>query len=181
MLGTALSALAAMYLFLPPAGLAVGDASDQLSLGVFVATGLVISWLNHRLHQAEAAQRIAAATATARAERLDAILNTTVDGIIVIDAKGSIEAFNRGAERLFGYPESEVLGRNVSMLMPSPQHEEHDGYLKRYLDDRRREDHRRGPRGDRPTARWHLVPASSVGRRDADRRASASSPACCTT
>ena len=65
-----------------------GRPSDQLSLGVFVATGLVISWLNHRLHLAEEAQRIAASTATARAERLDAILNTTVDGIIVIDLEG---------------------------------------------------------------------------------------------
>ena len=81
----------------------------------------------------ESAWRREAGLAPARAERLDAIINTTVDGIIVIDAEGTIEAFNRGAERMFGYPESEVVGRNVSMLMPSPQHEEHDGYLERYL------------------------------------------------
>ena len=93
---------------------------------MFAGTGMAIAWLNHRLQKAEASQRTTAATATARAERLDAILNTTVDGIIVIDAQGTIEAFNRGAQELFGYPEAEVVGRNVSMLMPSPHHEEHD-------------------------------------------------------
>jgi PAS domain S-box-containing protein len=126
LLATALSAIAAMYIVLPPPGLAVGGMSDVMSLGFFVAIGLGISWLNHQL-------RTAAVLSASRAERLDAIINTTVDGIIVIDAEGSIEAFNRGAERLFGYPESEVLGRNVSMLMPSPYHEEHDRYLRRYL------------------------------------------------
>lgn len=130
---TVLSATTAMYVFLPPAGFAVGDLPDQLALGVFVATGLVISWLNHRLHLAQEAQRAAAATANTRAERLDAILNTTNDGVIVINAKGIIEGFNRGAEQLFGYPESEVTGRNVSLLMPSPHHEDHDSYLERYL------------------------------------------------
>ncbi|HEU4893351.1 MAG TPA: PAS domain S-box protein [Vicinamibacterales bacterium] len=125
-LATVLSALAAMYLFLPPAGLAVGDAADAMSLGLFVVIGSGIAWLNHQL-------RNAAMVSASRAERLDAIINTTVDGIIVISADGKIEAFNRGAERLFGYPESEVIGRNVSLLMPSPYHEEHDGYLKRYL------------------------------------------------
>jgi two-component system sensor kinase FixL len=133
LLVTTLSTLAAMYWLLPPGGVAVGDPADLLSLGVFVATGIVISWLNHRLHLAEDAQRTAATTAMARAERLDAILNMTVDGIIVIDAKGRIEAFNRGAQELFGYPEAEVLGRNVSILMPSPDHEQHDAYLERFL------------------------------------------------
>ncbi|HET9191777.1 MAG TPA: PAS domain S-box protein [Vicinamibacterales bacterium] len=130
---TGLSTVAAMYFLLPPAGLAVNDAADQLSLGVFVATGLVISWLNHRLHLAEEAHRTAAATATVRAERLDAVLNMTVDGIIGIDARGRIEAFNRGAQQLFGYPEDEVLGRNVSILTAPPHHEQHDAYLERYL------------------------------------------------
>ena len=133
LLATGLSTLAAMYFLLPPQGFPVGDPADLLSLGVFAGTGLVISWLNHRLHLAQQAQRTAAANATARAERLDAVLNMTVDGIIVIDEKGNIEAFNRGAQELFGYPEAEVIGRNVSLLMPSPEHEEHDRYLERYL------------------------------------------------
>ena len=67
-------------------------------------------------------------------ERLRSIIDSAVDGIIVIDSRGRIEAFNRGAERLFGYPEAEVIGRNVNMLMPSPDHEAHDGYLSQYLD-----------------------------------------------
>jgi two-component system sensor kinase FixL len=123
---TGLSTLAAIYFFMPPPGFGVSSGTDLLFLGIFAAIGLAIVALNHQL-------QTTAALASSRAEQLDTIINTTVDGIVVIDAEGRIEAFNRGAERLFGYPRSEVLGRNVSLLMPSPYHEEHDGYLQQYL------------------------------------------------
>src|SRR5690606_12805049 len=56
-----------------------------------------------------------------------------VDGVIIIDAHGIVQTFNRACERLFGWRAEEVEGRNVSMLMPSPDREAHDGYIERYL------------------------------------------------
>ncbi|HSG33744.1 MAG TPA: PAS domain S-box protein, partial [Sphingomonadaceae bacterium] len=67
-------------------------------------------------------------------EDLHALIDTVPDAMVVIDERGRILSFSKGAERMFGYSESEVMGENVSMLMPSPDREQHDGYLRHYRD-----------------------------------------------
>ena len=67
-------------------------------------------------------------------DRLSALLDAAVDAMILINTRGHITRFNRAAEHLFGYESSEVLGRNVNVLMPEPYHVEHDQYMQRYLD-----------------------------------------------
>ena len=83
----------------------------------------------------DATERRASEIALARRERqLESILATVPEGMVVIDTSGSILSFSATAEKLFGYSEAEVLGKNVNLLMPSPDSERHDGYIQRYLD-----------------------------------------------
>ncbi len=62
------------------------------------------------------------------------ILETAADSIISIDEKGIIQAFNAAAEDTLGFRAREVIGKNVSLLVPSPDSEKHDSYIQRYLD-----------------------------------------------
>lgn len=62
-----------------------------------------------------------------------AILDTAVDGIIIIDERGRIQTFNQAASQLFGYAPEEVIDRSVSMLMTETDSRRHDDYLKSYL------------------------------------------------
>lgn len=68
-----------------------------------------------------------------REAHLRSILDTVPESMIVIDDTGTISSFSTAAERLFGYSADEVCGRNVKILMPSPDREAHDSYLSRYI------------------------------------------------
>jgi len=78
-------------------------------------------------------ERAAQSALKASASHLRSILSTVPDAMIVIDEYGIILSFSAAAERLFGFSEAEVRGSNVKLLMPSPDHDRHDGYLARYL------------------------------------------------
>jgi len=65
---------------------------------------------------------------------LRSILSTVPDAMVVIDDQGLILSFSAAAEQLFGYSEAELLGANVNRLMPSPDRERHDNYIRRYLE-----------------------------------------------
>lgn len=71
---------------------------------------------------------------SAASDRLTALLDAAVDPIVLIDPRGRVSGFNRAAEAVFGYSEAEVIGKNVSVLMPQPYRGEHDGYLGRYIE-----------------------------------------------
>lgn len=78
--------------------------------------------------------RYASERAVEKRERhLQSILDTVPDAMIVIDDQGHIIFFSAAAEKTFGYSEAELVGRNVSLLMPTPDSERHDGYIQRYL------------------------------------------------
>ncbi|RMF29822.1 MAG: PAS domain S-box protein [Bacteroidetes bacterium] len=67
-------------------------------------------------------------------KRLEAVIQAATDGIVTIDEKGVVETINEAGARLFGYTPEEVIGRNVSMLMPEPHRSQHDDYIRRYLE-----------------------------------------------
>lgn len=93
--------------------------------GIFLSTGFGMSVGGGWFH---ATRRRAAAVN----DHLRSILDTVPDAVVVIDRQGLMTSFSPAAERMFGWKEEEVLGKNVSLLMPEPYKAQHDGYLDRY-------------------------------------------------
>lgn len=105
-----------------PMDLSVGEASED---GQPIFVGIIRDLTERK--EAEKALREGG-------ERLRAVVETAVDGVILIDARGAVQMFNPACERLFGYAAEEVIGENVRMLMPEPYRSQHDVYIHNYRD-----------------------------------------------
>jgi two-component system, LuxR family, sensor kinase FixL len=110
-----------------------GGAAVVLHLVLFALVGATISWLGGSFHKARAEMQRTAEVLQRREAHLQSILDTVPDATVAIETDGIIVSFNAAAVRQFGYTADEAIGNNVSMLMPSPYREQHDGYLERYL------------------------------------------------
>ena len=125
-------ALAAFAALLPEAML---PAAGRATLAILLAAlGLAALALMLR-RQRELRRKLAevGATLDERDAHLQSILDTVLDAMVVIDTRGTMLQFNESAVRQFGYSVEEAVGRNVSMLMPQPYRDQHDGYISRYL------------------------------------------------
>ncbi|MBL8551589.1 MAG: PAS domain S-box protein [Hyphomonadaceae bacterium] len=126
-LATALSLAAILVLGAPD-----GSAAPA-ALIMFLAAGILSSvggeWVVRRRLRDERASQ----TLLEREALLRSIFDSAPDAMIVIDEKGIVQSYSAAAQRMFGWSAVEILGRNVSTLMPAPFRQEHDGYLHRYL------------------------------------------------
>jgi PAS domain S-box-containing protein len=116
----------------PGTGMSFNNTMVALVLTAFTVTVTVlVTVFNGLMRSRNLYQRIEESQT-----RLNAILDTAVDGIITIDHHGLIQSFNHSAERLFGWQAAEVIGRNIKILMPEPDQSQHDNYLRNYLNSR---------------------------------------------
>ena len=99
--------------------------ANLIDVSFFAVMGPVLGEIGNRLLQETEDARY-------RQAQLQSILDTVPEAMIVIDDRGIMRSFSAAAERLFGWQAGEVIGRNVSILMPTPYRQEHDGYLERY-------------------------------------------------
>jgi two-component system sensor kinase FixL len=99
--------------------------ANLIDVSFFAVLGPILGVIGNRLlHETEDARY--------RQAQLQSILDTVPEAMVLIDDRGIMRSFSVTAERLFGWSADEVIGKNVSILMPSPYRQEHDGYLHRY-------------------------------------------------
>lgn len=109
------------------------DPELVVRVGVFAALTVAIGLVGSRMLRNSREIRRFVADLQAREAHLQSILDTVPDAMIVIDEFGVMQSFSSAAERQFGWSAAEVVGRNVSLLMPDPYRTAHDSYLQRYM------------------------------------------------
>lgn len=108
------------------------DPAELAEAVLFVALAPAIAYGGFRLQRQSRRAADAVLHLAQREDHLQSILATVPDAMVVIDEQGVMQSFSATAERLFGWKAAEVIGRNVSMLMPQPYRDAHDSYLDRY-------------------------------------------------
>ncbi len=106
--------------------------SNQVDAALFVGLGLAMGFGGRWLRRAQAEAVDVTHRLVERQAHLQSILDTVPDAMIVIDDLAIVQSFSPAAERLFGWTRDEVVGRNVNMLMSSPDHDAHDSYIEHY-------------------------------------------------
>jgi two-component system sensor kinase FixL len=105
---------------------------NLISAFVFILVGMAVTTGGEWFQRARVSGEAITGDLARREAHLRSILETIPDAMVVIDEQGLMRDFSKAAERLFGWTAQEVTGKNVSLLMPSPYREQHDGYLERY-------------------------------------------------
>jgi two-component system sensor kinase FixL len=115
--------LASSAYFLGPSFYA--NPANLIDVSFFAVMGPILGVMGNRLLRETEDARY-------REAQLQSILDTVPEAMVVIDERGIMRSFSLTAERLFGWLAAEVIGKNVSILMPPPYRQEHDSYLDRY-------------------------------------------------
>lgn len=110
------------------------EAGDYVGALLYAGVGASISLGGERFVRERRRSLAVTDDLRMREAHLASILDTVPEAMVLIDEAGLVRAFSVTAERLFGWPSGEIIGRNVSLLMPEPYRTAHDGYMKRYYD-----------------------------------------------
>ncbi len=108
------------------------ETGSLIAAGAFVLISLAIATGGEWFQRARIETEASASGLAQREAHLRSILETVPDAMVVIDEKGLVRDFSSAAERMFGWSAREVIGRNVSTLMPEPYRSGHDNYLAHY-------------------------------------------------
>ncbi len=106
---------------------------DPLALGLFVVLSIGLGVMGRRMRAKRARLTIDDGQLRERGAHLQSILDTVPDAMLVVDSKGEVQSLSSTAERLFGWPSLDLVGQNISVLMPDPDRTAHDSYMTHYM------------------------------------------------
>ncbi|MEL4241349.1 MHYT domain-containing protein [Shewanella xiamenensis] len=121
--------------FVKPAGLELSEQTSEISfylaLGVSIITVVIICLV--LIVNVIFKYKDLSLLAKSNEDRMLAMMDTAVDGIITIDGQGIIVSVNQAVTRILGWPSTELLGSNVKKIVPASIRPQHDSYIAQYV------------------------------------------------